>query len=121
VVSGFRHLVSRLLWGLYIAVFLAGASGRGLCVMPVLQLSQSEASGGHDCCKKGLQAAPPACCMDTVSRGTPALQPLKYVVMAALTITPADAASGCLVCAPVDARSTVMSPSGQSPPLVLRI
>jgi hypothetical protein len=59
--------------------------------------------------------------MDTVARDTPALQPLKYVVLAALTITPAAAASGCLPCAPIDAGSTVTSPSGQSPPLVLRI
>ena len=65
----------RLFVGLILTMFVAPLSVRGQCFMPAVPTSGSFGSSGaseHDCCKQGLQALPPACCMTSLAGEAPA-------------------------------------------------
>jgi hypothetical protein len=61
----------RLFVGLILTMFVAPLSVRGQCFMPGVQTSGSTGASEHDCCKQGLQALPPACCMTSVAVEAP--------------------------------------------------
>src|SRR5881409_1953970 len=53
-------------------MFVAPLSVRGQCFMPAAPTSGSTGASEHDCCKQGLQALPPACCMTSLAVEQPA-------------------------------------------------
>jgi hypothetical protein len=53
--------------GLILVLFVAPLSAQGLCFMPVAAAPSSTSPPEHDCCKQGLQALPPACCMTSLA------------------------------------------------------
>jgi hypothetical protein len=69
LVAGTR---SRLFVGLILTMFVAPLSVRGQCFMPAAPTSGSTGASAHDCCKQGLQALPPACCMTSLAGEAPA-------------------------------------------------
>ena len=62
----------RLFVGLILTMFVAPLSVRGQCFMPAVPTSGSTGASEHNCCKQGLQALPPACCMTSVAGEAPA-------------------------------------------------
>ena len=62
----------RLFVGLILTMFVAPLSVRGQCFMPAAPTSGSTGASAHDCCKQGLQALPPACCMTSLAVEDPA-------------------------------------------------
>lgn len=62
----------RLFVALILTMFVAPLSVRGQCFMPAAQTSGSTGASEHDCCKQGLQALPPACCMTSLAVEQPA-------------------------------------------------
>jgi hypothetical protein len=68
----------RLFVGLILTMFVAPLSVRGQCFMPAVPTSGSSGASGasgaseHNCCKQGLQALPPACCMTSLAGEAPA-------------------------------------------------
>jgi hypothetical protein len=61
----------RLFVGLILTMFAAPLSMRGQCFMPAVPTSGSASASEHDCCKQGLQALPPACCMTSLGVEAP--------------------------------------------------
>jgi hypothetical protein len=62
----------RLFVGLILTMFVAPLSVRGQCFMRAVPTSGSSGASEHDCCKQGLQALPPACCMTSLAGEAPA-------------------------------------------------
>jgi hypothetical protein len=90
--------------------------------MPTVAASEHAPAGEHDCCKNGLQATPPTCCMSAFASEAPARQGVKYVFSVALTVTLSDTPLGSRVATPMRALATGNADHlAQSPPLVLRI
>jgi hypothetical protein len=63
---------SHLLAASILVLFFTPQSTRGLCFMPATPMPGSAGQPEHDCCKQGLQALPPACCMTSLAMEAPA-------------------------------------------------
>jgi hypothetical protein len=57
---------------LILTMFVAPLSLRGQCFMPAVPTSGASGASEHNCCKQGLQALPPACCMTSLAGEAPA-------------------------------------------------
>lgn len=79
------------------ALTLAAVSTKGLCLMPA---AAGGKGGPHDCCRKGWQTAPPACCMAGLTDGAAATMTARVVAPSSsfplMSPVPAIAPSGPL-------------------------
>lgn len=110
--------------GSILVLFVAPLSARGLCFMPVAAAPSSTSQAEHDCCKQGLQALPPACCMTSLGVEAPARiakrhRPCAPIVTVGV-LDPRPVAGGAM-----QRRRLLRSHGGlhlaDPPPLVLRI
>jgi hypothetical protein len=114
---------SRLLVGSILVMFLAPLSARGLCFMPTIRTPGSTTQLEHDCCKQGLQALPPACCMTSFAVEAPGRIAKGYLPSApriAVTIPEPLPLAAALQCRRL-LRSHGISNLADPPPLVLRV
>ena len=114
---------SRLLAGLILVLFVASLSARGLCFMPSIRTPGSTSQPEHDCCKQGLQALPPACCMTSLAGEAPARIAKGYHASASgITVTVREPIP---LSAAVQSRRLLHFHGGahlaEPPPLVLRV
>ena len=72
------------------ALTLAAVSTKGLCLMPG---AAGGKGGPHDCCRKGWQTAPPACCMAGLTDGAAATMTARVVapIPSFATVSPLSA------------------------------
>jgi len=100
------------------ALFVLGLAGRGVCAMGA---GTGGSADEHGCCRRGLQAAVPSCCLDAPASDAPAR--LSAVATGLLPLTPAallDDVAEARTCLPApDVLSTGHSPPHS--PIVLRI
>ena len=114
----------RLFVGLILTMFAAPLSVRGQCFMPAVPTSGSTDASAHDCCKQGLQALPPACCMTSLTLEDPARIAKAYrpslPAIAVGALEPRPVAAGAL-----QGRRFLLSHGDPHlagpPPLILRI
>jgi hypothetical protein len=114
----------RLLVGLILTMFAAPLSVRGQCFMPAVPTFGSSGASEHNCCKQGLEALPPACCMTSLAGETPARIAKAYrpsvPAIAVSVLEPRPLAVGAL-----QGRRLLLSHGdphlADPPPLVLRI
>ena len=109
--------------GLILVLFVASLSARGLCFMPVAAPPSSTSQPEHDCCKQGLQALPPACCMTSLAGEAPARIAKGYHASASgITVTVLEPIP---LSAAVQSRRLLHFHGGahlaEPPPLVLRV
>jgi hypothetical protein len=84
------------------ALLVLTTGGRGLCLMPVAAAPGTDA---HDCCRDGLRAAPPPCCMTAAEAGPaarltpppvlPAVLPAAAPAPAVVAFRPLSGATPC--------------------------
>ena len=118
-----RRKRSRLWVVLILVLFVAPLSARGLCFMPVAATPSSTSQAEHDCCKQGLRALPPACCMTSLAGEAPARIAKGYHVSASgITVTVLEPIP---LSAAVQSRRLLHFHGGahlaEPPPLVLRV
>ena len=114
----------RLFVALILTMFVAPLSVRGQCFMPAARTSGSTGASEHDCCKQGLQALPPACCMTSLAVEQPAriakADRPSVAAIAVAVMAPRPLAVGAL-----QGRRLLLSHGdphlADPPPLVLRI
>lgn len=105
---------------LALAVLMTGLATRGLCSMD----RATSGGDGHGCCRAGLTAAPPPCCMAAVSEPVPIMAAARFeltvpsVVAGLVAIEPA---SKVRLVARLSAAEGGRPPHAPPPRAVLRI